>query len=263
MSAQTGRPTIPPPPPSSRRLDRMRIQLSRWCNDPNPVWMRELRQGARLQRTPVLLAVITTLITLLIASIGGIASVTTEPAKVGVALFHTFFSLAFCVVSWVAPAVSASTIASERSSRTWEALLLTGLGPQAIARGKFSASLTYIGLYLVMLVPVGALPFLFGGVTATEVILAFVLLLAFAVLAVAFGLGISSLLSSPAVAIVVTLLVAIPLSLLTYLGLGVGLSSRSTRSGRALPRARRCGCPPHMFELTSDLSTWCSWSWRP
>ena len=207
MSAQTGRPTVASPPPSSRRLDRARIHVSRIRNDPNPVWMRELRQSARLQRTPVILAVITGMMTLLIASIGGVASVTAEPAKVGVALFQTFFSLAFCVVTWVGPAVAASTIAAERGGRTWEALLLTGLGPTTIARGKFAASLSYICLYIVMLAPVGALPFLFGGVTATEVIAAFALLFLFAVLSVAFGLSVSSKFSSPAVAIVVTLLV--------------------------------------------------------
>jgi ABC-type transport system involved in multi-copper enzyme maturation permease subunit len=186
--------------------------------------MRELRQSARLQRTPVILAVVTAMMTLLSASIGGVASVSAAPATVGVALFQTFFSLAFFGVTWLGPAVAASTIASERSGRTWEALTLTGLGPTVIARGKFAASLTYVCLYLVMLAPVGALPFLFGGVTATEVIVAFLALIVFAVLSVAFGLSISSKLASSATAIVVTLLVAVPLSLVGYLTLGVGLS---------------------------------------
>jgi len=205
-------------------MDRARLEVARMREDPNPVWMRELRQAARLGRTPIILAVVTGMMTLLIASIGGIASATAEPAKVGVALYHTFFSLAFAVVAWVAPAVAASTIASERSGSTWEALLLTGLGAPSIARGKFLASLTYIGLYVVMLSPVGALPFLFGGVTATEVVGAFVLLMLFAVLAVAFGLSVSSKFSSSAVAIVVSLLVAVPLSIIVYTGGGIGLS---------------------------------------
>ncbi len=225
MSAQTGRPGIARPQPSSRRLDRARIQLRRIRSDPNPVWLRELRQSARLMRTPIILAVVTSIMTLLMASIGGVASVTAEPAKVGVALFHTFFSLAFFVVAWVAPAVAANSISSERGGRTWEALLLTGLGSPVIARGKFMASLTYIGMYIVMLAPVGTLPFLFGGVTAVEVVTGFVLLFLFAGLSVAFGLSMSSAFNSPAVAIVVTLLVAVPLSLVAYLGLGVGLSN--------------------------------------
>ncbi len=224
MSAQTGVASIPPAPPSVRGLGRWRVSASRLISDPNPVWMREMRQAARLPRTPVILATLTAMMTLLMCSVGGVASVNAEPARVGIGLFHTFFSLAFAVVTWVGPAVAASTIASERSGRTWEALELTGLGAAKIARGKFLAALTYISLYIVMLAPVGSLPFLFGGVTATEIVLAFVLLAVFAVLSVAFGLAMSSKFSSPALAILVTLFVAIITSLGVYLGGGVGLS---------------------------------------
>ena len=89
--------------------------MSRLTRDPNPVWMRELRQSARLQRTPVILMTITIAVALLISSVGGIASVTAEPAKVGVGIFHTFFSLAFALVTWLGPAVAASTIAGEKN----------------------------------------------------------------------------------------------------------------------------------------------------
>jgi ABC-type transport system involved in multi-copper enzyme maturation permease subunit len=186
--------------------------------------MRELRQSARLQRTPVILMTITVAAALLICSIGGVASVTAEPAKVGVGIFHTFFTLAFFLVTWLGPAVAASTIAGEKNGRTWEALALTGLPPTQIARGKFLAAYTYIALYLVMLAPVGALPFLFGGVTATEVILAFFCCFVFAALAVAFGLALSSKFQSSAAAIIVTLLITLTTSLLIYFSLGVGLS---------------------------------------
>jgi ABC-type transport system involved in multi-copper enzyme maturation permease subunit len=217
-------PSVPAPPSSLRGDARHSTLFGRLSENPNPVWMRELKQAARLQRTPIILAVVTAMMTLLICSVGGVASTTSEPAKVGVGIFHTFFSLAFAVVTWVGPAVAANTIAGERSGRTWEALQLTSLTPRSIARGKFLAAFTYISLYIVMLVPVGALPFLFGGVTATEVLIAFALLFVVAVLAVAFGLSISAKFSSPAAAIIVTLLVALPVSLLVYGGGGVGLS---------------------------------------
>jgi hypothetical protein len=213
-----------------------RARVDHLRNDPNPVWMRELRQAARLTRTPVILAVITGVMALLICSVGGVASVATEPAKVGAALYHVFFSLAFAVVTWVAPAVAASTISSERSGHTWEALLLTGLGTPTIARGKFLASFTYISLYIVMLSPVGALPFLFGGVTATDVIAAFALLFLIAVLSVAFGLSVSSKFASAAVAIVITLLVAFPLSIMVYLLGGVALSFAAHELWPAIPQ---------------------------
>jgi len=164
---------LTPPPSSLREGGRPSTLFERLRENPNPVWMRELKQAARLQRTPIILAVVTAMMTLLICSVGGVASTTSEPAKVGVGIFHTFFSLAFAVVTWVGPAVAANTIAGERSGRTWEALQLTSLTPRSIARGKFLAAFTYISLYVVMLVPVGALPFLFGGVTASEVLIAF------------------------------------------------------------------------------------------
>ncbi|MEI9954577.1 MAG: ABC transporter permease [Pseudomonadota bacterium] len=201
--------------------------------------MRELKQAARLQRTPIILSVVTGMMTLLICSVGGVASTTAEPAKVGVGIFHTFFSLAYAVVTWIGPAVAANTIAGERSGRTWEALQLTGLSPRRIARGKFLAAYTYICLYIVMLVPVGALPFLFGGVTATEVLIAFLILFLLAALAVACGLSVSAKFQSPAAAIIVTLLVALPVSLLVYGGAGVGLSYAAHEQWPGVP-----GGPP-------------------
>jgi ABC-type transport system involved in multi-copper enzyme maturation permease subunit len=223
MSVQTHTPSLPPPT-SAGAFARFRWGLQRLVREPNPIWIRELRQSARQTRTPVILAVVTGMMTLLIASIGGVLSTTAEPAQVGIGVFHTFFSLAFAVVTWVGPAVAAATIASERSGRTWEALLLTGLTPAHIAQGKFLASFTYVGLYVVMLAPVGGLSFLFGGVTPAEVLLAFALLLLLAALSVAFGLAVSSKLASPAVSILVTLFVAVPLSILVYVSGGVGLS---------------------------------------
>jgi hypothetical protein len=189
MSVQTGE--MPPSGPMSRRLvDRARFRVDLFKTEPNPIWIRELRQAARLARTPVILTVFAILMTLLIASIGGIVSADESPATTGVVLFQVFFSLAYMVVTVVGPAVAANSIASEREGRTWEAVILTGLSPGVIARGKFLAAFTAIGMYIVMLAPVGALPFLFGGVTATETVVAFALPLpASRCSAVAFGLS--------------------------------------------------------------------------
>jgi ABC-type transport system involved in multi-copper enzyme maturation permease subunit len=239
MTSELGRPASLPPPSSLRGSNRRSSLFQRLTEHPNPVWMRELKQAARLQRTPIILAVVTGMMTLLICSVGGVASTTAEPAKVGVGIFHTFFSLAFAVVTWVGPAVAANTIAGERSGRTWEALQLTALSPRTIARGKFLAAFTYISLYIVMLVPVGALPFLFGGVTATEVLLAFLLLVLLAALSVAFGLSVSAKFSSPAAAIIVTLLVALPVSMTVYGAAGVGLSFAAHEQWPGVP-----GGPP-------------------
>ena len=237
MSVQTG--SMPPAgPASSRRVDRARHHVGLLRSEPNPLWLRELRQSARLGRTPVILAVLSVLMTLLITSVGGTVSTYESPAETGVIIFQVFFSLAYFVVTLIGPAVAANSIASEREGRTWEAVILTGLAPAVIARGKFLAAFTAIAMYIVMLAPVGALPFLFGGVTATEVVVAFGGLFLIALLSVAFGLAISSKMSSLRAAIVVTLLLAIPLTVLAFVSFGwvasggtLTISTRSMKSG--------------------------------
>jgi ABC-type transport system involved in multi-copper enzyme maturation permease subunit len=199
--------------------------LERLVRDPNAIWMREMRQSARLARTPWVLFALTLTVGLLMCSIGGLSAASdTTPATIGGALFQVFFSLAYSVVVLVGPAIAANGVASEREGRTWEAVLLTGLRPQDVARGKFLAAYTTIALYIVVLAPVGALSFLFGGVTAGEVVVAFVFLFLVAGLSVAFGLAVSSLMSSLRGAIVVTLMLAILTGPILYLVFGFGAS---------------------------------------
>jgi ABC-type transport system involved in multi-copper enzyme maturation permease subunit len=213
----------PPPVPPAHAPNGLRARLARLARDPNAIWMREMRQSARLARTPWILFGLTLSISLLMCAIGGIAaSEHASPAQLGGALFQVFFSLAYLVVVIVGPAVAANSIASEREGKTWEAVLLTGLSPKEIARGKFLAGYTTIALYIVILAPVGALSFLFGGVTAAEVIVAFAFLFLLAGLAVAFGLAVSSLMSSLRAALVVTLMLAICIGPMVYLTFGVG-----------------------------------------
>ncbi len=223
MSLQTGVET--PRGPASRQLgDRVRYRVTRFKAEPNPIWMREMRQAARLIRTPVILLVITILMTLVMASLGGVMVGTTSPAKTGNTLFHVFFSVAYFVVTLVGPGLAANSIASEREGHTWEALLLTGMRPAKMTRGKFLSAYTAIAMYIVMLAPVGAITFLFGGITPIEVIVAFFFLFLFALLAVAFGLAISSKMQSLRMALLVTLLLAVPISIFVFGLLGVGLS---------------------------------------
>ena len=67
MSVQTG--TATPPGPASQRLsDRMRYRVERWTAEPNPLWMREMRQSARLMRTPIILMVTPVMLPLIQAS---------------------------------------------------------------------------------------------------------------------------------------------------------------------------------------------------
>jgi ABC-type transport system involved in multi-copper enzyme maturation permease subunit len=234
MSAQTG--SLPPPAPANLGLvDRARFRFRAWEAQPNPLWIRELYQSARLSRTPVILLVVAVLMTTLIVSVGGAVSTEASPAITGVVIFQVFFSTAYFLVVLLGPAVAANSIASEREGHTWEAVLLTGLSPATIARGKFLASFTQIGMYVVMLAPVGALAFLFGGVTPTEVLIAFAGLFVLALLGVAFGLAVSSKMASLRSAILVTLLLAFPLGIVAFIACGFWLSLAAHRAWPAVP----------------------------
>lgn len=235
MSVQTGV-ELPQGPASQQLGDRMRYRLMVWKNSPNPLWIREMRQSARLTRTPVILMVLTVLFTLMMASVGGIITGTQSPSEAGQALFHTYFSFAYFVVLWIGPAIAANSIASEREGRTWEAVLLTGMHPSEVTRGKFASAYTSMAMYLVMLAPVGAMPFIFGGVTPLEVLVAFVFLFLLAVLAVAFGLAISAQMASLRGALLVTLIASVPLSFFSYLVLGVGLKDLPHEIWSTVPR---------------------------
>jgi ABC-type transport system involved in multi-copper enzyme maturation permease subunit len=235
MSATTT-PEAQAPPPSA--LSAKRSLWSRIFGEPNALWMREMRQSARLGRTPWILFGLSLFVGLFMCSIGGIAaSESGSPAQLGGGLFQAFFSIAYFVVVAVGPAVAANSIASEREGRTWEAVLLTGLHPKDIARGKFMAAYTTIALYIVVLAPVGALPFLFGGVTAVEVVVAFAFLFFVAGLAVAFGLALSSMMSSLRGAIVVTLMLAICIGPALYFGFGFAASFAVHRQWSEVPEA--------------------------
>jgi ABC-type transport system involved in multi-copper enzyme maturation permease subunit len=246
MSFQTGRHLAPGAPAS---------WFDRLLADPNPVWIREMKQSARLTRTPFILMGLTLLMVLIIGTIGGLmtGSSSGDPGTIGAAIFHTFFSLAFWVVTLAGPAVAANSIASEREGRTWEALQLTGLPPSVIARGKFLAAYTSVALYIVMVAPVGAMAFLFGGVTALETIVAFVWLFLLAGLGVAFGLAISSKMESLRGAILVTLFVALAVVPNVFLGMGVGGSMLAHKIWPLLPEGPPVWLPVAYARAPFDL----------
>ena len=116
-------------------VQRALATMEGWRTSPNPILMRELRQDARLVRTPWLIMGSTMLLGLTIASMGS-QRAGAAPEEVGMMVFQAFFILAYFALAIVGPAVSANSIAAEREGRTWEAMLLTGMTARQITRGK-------------------------------------------------------------------------------------------------------------------------------
>ena len=157
----------------------------------NPILLRTQRQSARLQRTPWIVLTLVVALTLLVASVGGIAAESGDPAAVGTGVFAVFFSMASFFVTTIGAFLGGHALSSEHQGRTWEMLLLTGLTPRRIVTGKLVSALANVLFYLVALSPISAVAFLFGGVGAIEMLFGFVFLVALAALSVAFGLAVA------------------------------------------------------------------------
>jgi hypothetical protein len=202
----------------------------------NPVLARELRQATRTGRAVLLLLILAVLVGLFTLGLGSILNMT-RSASVGPLLFQIFFSLSYFIVGIVGPALSAVGLASERDGRTWDALLLTGMDIRAIARGKFLASTTALGLFLLMIAPASLLCSVLGGVRLGEILVAFVLLAIIAVLSAAFGTSVGARSYGTVSATFIALVSALAAVPLLYFGVGVGFSFLAHATWPEVPMA--------------------------
>ena len=115
-----------------------------------------------------------------------------QSASVG----HTLFMALSCVqlVAWVliGPALSATSVSSERERGLLESLLMSNLKPRQIIAGKFTVSASFLGILIVATLPVLAICFLLGGVSPLEFGGAFAIQLATAFLALSLGIWCST-----------------------------------------------------------------------
>ena len=159
--------------------------------EPNPLLVRVLRQSLRIPRLPWTIAAAVALVGFGMIAFGSLTR-GTQPARVGAGTFSFFVSVLLLYVALVGPATAASSIASEREGRTLEPLLLTSLSAHDVTRGKFLAAYGTLMLQVVAMLPLAAIPLLFGGVGTSELVVATVWLVVLAALAVSFGLVVAS-----------------------------------------------------------------------
>ena len=178
----------------------------------DPIWLREWRATARLARTPWLLSLSLLAMTLGLVTVGALGHFP-YPSLRGQYLSQIYFGSGALLVVLLGPALAASAVAAEREGKTWEALVMTGLAPERIDRGKFRAAYSELALYLFMLLPAAGLPHVAGGVRIGETALGLVMLFALGALAVRFGLAVSAALPTARSALLVTVLASALLSL--------------------------------------------------
>ena len=158
-----------------------------------PILLRQLRADFRKNR--FFLSQLTCLSVLGVTLIVMIANKTESQlsaAQVGRDLFNAFFLLMYLIILVIFPAFSATAFAEERSSSTIDLLLTTTLRPTEIVWGKFLASTAYCMVYVIASIPLLSITFLFGGVSLSEVLWAYGILVGMTLFLSMLGVTISS-----------------------------------------------------------------------
>lgn len=149
---------------------------------PNPILVKELRSRFRGPRAFVALTAFLLLLVLFAALLyvmqfenyqgnyGYMGQSVSMAAEIGQTLFATIAFVELACMAFVGPALTLSAISGEVERQTYDLLLATPLSGWSILRGKVGAAMAYVLLLIFSALPVMSLAFLFGGVSASQVV---------------------------------------------------------------------------------------------
>ena len=195
----------------------------------NPVLQRELLVNLRTPRAFLLLGCYVGLLGLIVylawpddtqLHLAGPRRDTAKSQR----MINMFFLGQFVLASLMAPSFAAGSITGEKERKTYEMLLASPLRPSAVVIGKLFASLCHLGLLIIASLPIVTLCIPLGGVSAAEVLAAYVGLMVSVATFGMISLACSSYFGRTAASLVVSYLLILPLSMLGVL-LWNGLAS--------------------------------------
>jgi ABC-type transport system involved in multi-copper enzyme maturation permease subunit len=165
----------------------------------NPIVAKEYRSRMRTWRSPLAMMVYVGLIAglgyLMFSSMVGPSNGPSGQASTyGQQLFKYLVVFQMILVTFIAPALTAGAISSERERQTIDLLFVTRIAPFSIIWGKLLASMSFVVLLLLLSVPIFSLVFLFGGVELDQVLYCFLITLAAALTLGLLGVAFSTLL---------------------------------------------------------------------
>ena len=134
----------------------------------------------------------------------------------------------FGLIILIAPAMTFGAIAGERERQTLDLLLVTNTGSFRIVIGKTLESFAVIALLIVSGLPVMSLCLLTGGVTAGQILVGTLFLLAVAFACVSVGVFCSSLFRSTVLSAVMSYLIILAIGLVTALPFLFGYPQKIT-----------------------------------
>lgn len=192
----------------------------------NPVLARELRQRMRGPRAAVILTLYLGILTLIMWLVYRAEAHTSRfdaasaqnLAGLGRTLFHVLVFFVLCLVCFIVPGVTAGSVAGERARQTLVPLQVTLLRPSGILVGKLLASLAFMALLVVAVLPLAGVSFVLGGVSPGDVVKSTVMILLVTVVLGAVSLACSTFLRGTQGATVVSLLLSFALCVGTFIG---------------------------------------------
>ncbi len=199
----------------------------------NPLVIKELRSRMRGRRAFITLTGYVLIISAAVSVIYGIFLSSSSPINsvderqmFGKILFGGVVWLELLSVCFMAPALTAGGISTEREHQTYDILRTTLLSPGALVMGKFLSGLLFLLLLLICALPLQSLAFLFGGVALEEFVIASIVLVVTAITFCAVGIFFSSLVSRTLVSTVlaygfaILLVFGLPMIIIVVLSLG-------------------------------------------
>src|SRR2546429_5549295 len=165
----------------------------------NPIVAKEYRSRMRTWRSPLA-------ITVHVVILGGIgwavfsAIANSVPGfggqgssgNLGQLLFTFLILFQVALLAFITPALTSGAISGERERQTLDLLFVTPIAPFSIIWGKLLASMSFVVLLLILSIPIFSLVFLFGGIELDQVVYAFAVTGATALMLGLVGIAFSS-----------------------------------------------------------------------
>jgi len=192
----------------------------------NPMIRKELQQRMRERKAWLL----PSLCLMILAGVVALTyNVTIDPgydrsvqgAELGIVIFVTLAISQMVLLLLLGPVFSAGAITIEKEQRTLPALLTSLLHPAEIWWGKFTASVLFMILLLIIGLPVLALSFALGGIGAQELLMVGLTSVIIVATVSCIGLFASSYFRRSVHATAVTYASVIALTVLTFVGFSI------------------------------------------
>ncbi|HEX9775372.1 MAG TPA: ABC transporter permease subunit [Actinomycetota bacterium] len=205
----------------------------------NPIFERELKERARTVRMPVVLSIFLLLFGCAVWII--VASLTSDAGRVfgatltGRNLFHWILFFLLLFVSFITAPYASGMIAGERERQTLHLVQMSGMTPRQIVTGKIMASLAWVTLLVVATLPFAAISVILGGVTWTEMVVGYAMVLFCAATFSTLCIGLSSRMKRSSGAAVLSIMLVLVFWVGTWAVFGLAVWAQDDFSPQVRP----------------------------